>query len=1028
VTLVDLVNPDAGADYTEALHPRGFHGRFSTKGIASGDQAEDAADIIADAQEAAQDLLEGRVHFTQGGLGVEAQAALLSQQEARELPRKVVHNASFAVEPTDKRLRQVTTPSDFVHPETGHAMGKSEIGDTFESLFADKGSHLIVNKFGGPYQIVSHAEGGPRNTPLDFDLDDLYGGELKTLNVNAKSQKTAIKKEEIDRKYRAIAGTGKAALMVVQVVDMKNRTVNVYSYPDFASKMVTRMDHLGSYTFTPQDFRNAQQASGHYEKREGRAVAQAIQEASATPTQTPSTTPGPNIDYGQLSPPDRKRLDAALDKQRRLLPDLAGVAQIKITPGLAEKQGENGKYTFASKTLELDPRIFTEDSAAWHAQAEANGYHPKTGANSVDYEVAHEIGHALDEKSNPRGAAYDAAGEAYPGIKTFGKLRPNGPAVSHYAGSKNSEIVPELWAEYSLAKNPRPETQQAGEAFLRSAGYGQQPTIAKEGHGELLKKRTEARKLYPPGHPKRLEAERAVRQSRKEFKQGEGGDIEGRVPKPPVRDFKVGDEVVNKLTGSSGTVISVRGTGPRQYVEFKITNGLSSTSYAENLQLKGSRVRVQNYKVGDKVFDAKRGDIGTVVRVDNVTGPRQFVTFLDETSGTHRSAYAENLRPVGEGTEKGPQTLKGFNVGQWVRIKGSDTSGTIDRFTNMGEAVFKDKSGRQHYVMTKLLTSDPLFRSPQGWTLDFVSNVTPQEKAMMTQLAIESANRQEKLLPGSMKGIQFVIDDPARTYFGALGNKDSVAAYTEQGTDKIVFHPRNFTTEQLYQTKLNLGGWWSGADHTFQFHDQVFAHEVGHKIANHLGQDSVPLNQSFWDKIGELLGVQPPNLSYSTPGGGVSPAGGLNRWFEGSDVKEAIKSQVSEYGASHPAELLAELWSEYSMKEYPRGPAEGYGKYIGGTKDAGYEYPYNQPQSPEPQPTPEPQRKIDITNTVAYRDLVARWDKEIARAQRSGVRAAVRKAINDRDSAIRRLIARSAATQASRRQALRTGTKLRGTK
>lgn len=54
-----------------------------------------------------------------------------------------------------------------------------------------------------------------------------------------------------------------------------------------------------------------------------------------------------------------------------------------------------------------------------------------------------------------------------------------------------------------------------------------------ESHAELLKARAEARKAYPAGHPERLKAERAVRQSRKtdEYRSSRSGTEETSTPK-----------------------------------------------------------------------------------------------------------------------------------------------------------------------------------------------------------------------------------------------------------------------------------------------------------------------------------------------------------------------------------------------------------------------------------------------------------------------------------------------------------------
>lgn len=174
---------------------------------------------------------------------------------------------------TGRRSEQ--TPSQFTHPFTGHKMGKTEIGDTFEALFEAKGKRLLAKHYKGKYERISGG-GGPRNTPLDFRIDHSHAGELKTLNASASNQKTAIKAAEVARKEAAARQAGMTPLLVVQVVDPRKGRVEVYSYPAFQSKAVTRMTHLGGYRFGPDDFRAAQEATGHWAQAERRAREQSL--------------------------------------------------------------------------------------------------------------------------------------------------------------------------------------------------------------------------------------------------------------------------------------------------------------------------------------------------------------------------------------------------------------------------------------------------------------------------------------------------------------------------------------------------------------------------------------------------------------------------------------------------------------------------------------------------------------------------------------------------------------------------------
>lgn len=181
--------------------------------------------------------------------------------------------ARMAVRADDARRTGKQTRSNFVHPVTKAPMGKTETGDTYEALFEAKGAALLEKKYGGDYEAVATTGGfQSRNTPLDFKVGD-RGGELKSLSITSTNQKTAIKKEEIERKEKAVADAGLKPLLVVQVIDQETGTVQVYGFEAFASKAVARMEHLGSYSYSLKDFEDAQRKTGHHDKREARAAA-----------------------------------------------------------------------------------------------------------------------------------------------------------------------------------------------------------------------------------------------------------------------------------------------------------------------------------------------------------------------------------------------------------------------------------------------------------------------------------------------------------------------------------------------------------------------------------------------------------------------------------------------------------------------------------------------------------------------------------------------------------------------------------
>ncbi|HYS43688.1 MAG TPA: hypothetical protein VEM32_06870, partial [Geobacteraceae bacterium] len=143
----------------------------------------------------------------------------------------------------------------------------------------------------------------------------------------------------------------------------------------------------------------AKYPAGHPERLKAERAVRQARKAAQTGKEEQISLPGrPRIAYGDLKRADPARLDLALSLQREKLPDLAGVKQVSVVPGLVTRGGENGHWSTPDRAISLDPRIFTPGAADWHRRAEQSGYHPRTLADPVEYEVAHELGHALEAK------------------------------------------------------------------------------------------------------------------------------------------------------------------------------------------------------------------------------------------------------------------------------------------------------------------------------------------------------------------------------------------------------------------------------------------------------------------------------------------------------------------------------------------------------------------------------------------------------------------------------------------------------
>jgi hypothetical protein len=102
----------------------------------------------------------------------------------------------------------------------------------------------------------------------------------------------------------------------------------------------------------------------------------------------------------------------------------------------------------------------------------------------------------------------------------------------------------------------------------------------------------------------------------------------------------------------------------------------------------------------------------------------------------------------------------------------------------------------------------------------------------------------------------------------------------------------------------------------------MIAHEIGHGVAGKAwGTGGVPQDAHFWDAFASVVGrgMYPVPRSDS----GEFDAKTASKWIANNKI--TLTKSVSEYGTTNAAELMAELWAEYTMRENPRIAARLYG-------------------------------------------------------------------------------------------------------
>ena len=104
--------------------------------------------------------------------------------------------------------------------------------------------------------------------------------------------------------------------------------------------------------------------------------------------------------------------------------------------------------------------------------------------------------------------------------------------------------------------------------------------------------------------------------------------------------------------------------------------------------------------------------------------------------------------------------------------------------------------------------------------------------------------------------------------------------------------------------------WCSRTGHSHSGAQSVVAHEFGHHVHAMLDRLDDRERRSFWDQAAAALGISPPqNIRDES----------LEEWLEQN--KYAIRNQVSKYGSTHPGEMMAEIWQEFSTSGAQSRPA-----------------------------------------------------------------------------------------------------------
>ena len=195
----------------------------------------------------------------------------------------------------------------------------------------------------------------------------------------------------------------------------------------------------------------------------------------------------------------------------------------------------------------------------------------------------------------------------------------------------------------------------------------------------------------------------------------------------------------------------------------------------------------------------------------------------------------------------------------------------------------------------------------------FSDQGTQQEALAEIQHALDT---QAKLLPHVAGRLKITYGDPVK-----MGRAMGLTAGNHLTFSPKISDAGTGGLASKEAAKYRDTGWWAHADPGRSMTETTIAHETGHAASGAM-PPADRLSMDFWSKFAKSLGLPPP----STMGGKYGDLADLEPWTKAhSDV---LASEVSKYGAGHSMELMAEMWSEYTMSSSPRPAAQMYGDYV----------------------------------------------------------------------------------------------------
>jgi hypothetical protein len=224
----------------------------------------------------------------------------------------------------------------------------------------------------------------------------------------------------------------------------------------------------------------------------------------------------------------------------------------------------------------------------------------------------------------------------------------------------------------------------------------------------------------------------------------------------------------------------------------------------------------------------------------------------------------------------------------------------------------------------------PLAPAPHPYGKDHFGSVseepgitwpTEEMRAGATEEALHGLDLQGKFVPAIADKVHIALADMDDDINGQTLSKTEVlidAADTQMyGSYALKW---DHLAPQEIQARDQKSGWWVPSDPQYTLADTTVAHEMGHVIADTVGHK---FSRELWDKLADAAGLLPPA---GARGKATVTPSNLADWAMRNHY--ALEKNVSGYGMSNIGEIMAEMWSEYTMSSNPRPMAKAYGEWV----------------------------------------------------------------------------------------------------